>query len=73
MLRQLYGKTLLELLHSGKRIINIDESWLPSMSFTRKKWCVRGQKNTHPFRDFSQRVNMIVALDTSGRVYLSLT
>ena len=34
----LYAKKMLALLSEGKRIINIDESWLPCLDFRGKKW-----------------------------------
>ena len=36
--RMLYAKKMLALLSEGKRIINIDESWLPCLDFRGKKW-----------------------------------
>ena len=38
VLRMLYAKKMLALLSEGKRIINIDESWLPCLDFRGKKW-----------------------------------
>ena len=37
---------MLELLGEGKRIVNIDESWLPGLDFRSKKWRQRGERNT---------------------------
>ena len=64
---------MLELLDSGARVINIDETWLPSFEFRSKKWRERGAQNTVSARQLGHRVNMIAAVDTSGRLYLSLT
>ena len=36
--RMLYAKKMLSLLDEGKRIINIDETWLPSLDFRNMKW-----------------------------------
>ena len=36
--RQQYALKMLDLLSDGKRIINIDESWLNETSFIRKTW-----------------------------------
>ena len=44
--RMLYAKQMLELLGEGKRIVNIDESWLPGLDFRSKKWRQRGERNT---------------------------
>ena len=38
VLRQRFGMRLLELLQSGKRIINVDETWLVDTQFIRSKW-----------------------------------
>ena len=42
VLRQKYALVLLPLLASGKRIINIDESWLPHLDFRNHKWAPKG-------------------------------
>ena len=36
--RQHYAMTLINLMDQGKRIINIDETWLNETSFIRKLW-----------------------------------
>jgi hypothetical protein len=64
---------MLPILQSGKRVINIDESWLPHLDFRNHKWSARGQKNTLGLKDLTPKVNMIVALDTQGQVYAALT
>ena len=69
----LYAKKMFELLQQGKRIINIDETWLPHTDFRNKKWRSRGEPNTNAIKSLSPKVNMIAAVDTDGRVYLSLT
>ena len=69
----LYAKKMFELLEQGKRIINIDETWLPHLDFRNKKWCRRGEKNTMSTKSLSHKVNMIAAVDTGGCLYLSLT
>ena len=71
--RMLYAKKMLALLEAGKRIINIDETWLPHLDFRSKKWRQRGEPNTMATKALSHKVNMIAAVDTEGRLYLSLT
>ena len=71
--RMLYAKKMLSLLESGARIINIDESWLPHLDFRRKKWRRRGEPNSMATKVLSPKVNMIAAVDTDGKLYLSLT
>ena len=38
VLRQQYVLKMLPLLESGRRIINVDESWLNQTRFTRRLW-----------------------------------
>jgi hypothetical protein len=38
VLRQQFALVMLDLLHQGKRILNIDETWLNNMNFHRRKW-----------------------------------
>ena len=71
--RMLYAKKMFKLLEEGKRILNIDESWLPSLEFRSKKWRQRSETNTLSTKALSHRVNMIAAVDTEGHLYLSLT
>ena len=71
--RMLYAKKMLSLLDEGKRIINIDETWLPHLDFRYKRWRKRGEINTISSTTLQPTVNMIAALDTDGKVYLSLT
>ena len=39
VLRQQYGLAMLSLLGSGKRVINVDETWLAESNYIRKAWC----------------------------------
>ena len=71
--RMLYAKKMLALLEAGKRVINVDETWLPHLDFRTKKWRRRGEANTLATKALAPKVNMIAALDTDGRLYLSLT
>lgn len=73
VLRQHYAKVMFGLMQQQKRIINIDETWLPHTDFRSKRWCIRGDKNRMSIKEMSQRVNLIVALDNHGRVFASLT
>ena len=41
ILRQQYALKLITLLKSGKRILNVDETWLGMTDFRRRKWQVR--------------------------------
>ena len=59
-------------MHQGKRIINIDESWLGMTDFRRMKWAVKGHPRSSIRLQVAPRISMIVGLDTTGAVYLSL-
>ena len=63
---------LLELLQDGKRILNIDESWLTSTNFKRCKWRQHGSTNSMPAKTVSHRIAVIAAMDTEGDVYVAL-
>ena len=39
VLRQQYALKMIALLREGKRIINVDETWINETNFTRKVWC----------------------------------
>lgn len=54
-------------------MINVDETWLPHLDFRNQKWGAKNEKNTVAGKDLVPKVNMIVALDTEGRVYAALT
>ena len=69
----LYAKKMFELLDQDKRIINIDETWLPHFDYRNKKWRKRGETNTMSSKALNPRVNMIAAVDTDGHLYMSLT
>jgi hypothetical protein len=46
ILRQLFAKKMLNILDSGKRVINLDETWVNSKDYRRYKWRVKGQSNS---------------------------
>ena len=73
VLRQKFAKMMLPLLSQGKRIINIDESSIPFLDFRHRKWGFKTEKNTLSRKDLTQKVNMIAAVDTQGKVYAALT
>ena len=60
------------MLNQGFRVINVDESWLSETDMRRKKWGPR--KGTNSMREcaISMRITFVAALDTNGKVYLSL-
>ena len=72
VLRQRFAIELVNLLNSGKRVINIDESWLGMTDFRRQKWRPPGQNNSVSQLQVSPRISIIMGVDTRGAVYLSL-
>jgi hypothetical protein len=63
---------MLEVLYAGKRVYNIDESWLDSINFTRRNWppklfAVETSKAVSP------RISMIACVGSDGTVLYSLT
>ena len=64
---------MLPLLRDGKRILNIDESWLNEANFTRQIWCPPQTPATVSLKPISHRLALIAGLDTEGCVYYSLT
>ena len=72
VLRQQFALHFLELMRSKRVIINIDETWLGMTDFRRRKWRPKHSTNSVPQLQLYPRVTMILGLDTSGKVYLSL-
>ena len=64
--RQQYALTLLSLLERGKRVINIDETWLNETSFVRRVWAKKGGQGNLRLSSVSPRLSLIAALDTDG-------
>ena len=71
--RQQYALSLISLIESGKRIINIDETWLNETSFIRKLWGPKGGYGNIRLKTVSPRVSLIAALDTNGNVWYCLS
>ena len=46
VLRQQYALAMLSVLGSGKRVINVDETWLSESNYIRKAWCRPGTPGT---------------------------
>ena len=54
------------------RVINVDESWLNSMTFKRHAWMKAGKGNARSVKELSTRVSFIAAIDNRGASYISL-
>ena len=70
--RQQYAMTMLEALASGKRVINVDESWLSSTVFKRYSWAKKGRSNVRPEKQLRPRASILAAIDNYGAAYISL-
>ena len=68
-----YALTMLPLLQTSARIINIDETWVSTTQFTRQHWCPTSKPSTVAFKEVTPRISLICALDNNGRVYYSQT
>ena len=72
VLRQQFAQQLIRLLNAGKRILNIDQTWLGMSDFRRRKWQAPGTTNSMPKKAMLPRITMFCGLDTNGNTYLSL-
>ena len=73
MLRNLCAKTYFDLLNGDTILINIDESFFIDTEFRTKKWRLRGETNGVNEKGIAPRLNVFGAVDTDGRVYMSIT
>ena len=73
VLQQRWALAFLGLAKSNKVILNVDETWLGMSDFRRRKWQAPGSSNSVNAFSMTQRVSLIVGVDTEGNVYLSLT
>ena len=46
MLRHHYAKFLTNILLEGKRVLNIDESWIGATDFRRQKWSRKSEPDS---------------------------
>ena len=72
VLRQQYALKMLSLLAEGKRIYNIDESWVDQLNYTRSHW----QPKEHPsssLKPVSPRISLIACIGSDGSSLLSMT
>ena len=57
----------------GKRIINVDESWISDCEYSRRMWCPTDAPCTVTDRVVNPRLALLTALDTDGRVFFAIT
>ena len=70
--RLLCAKVLLTEMRKGKRVINIDETWIGETDYRRRKWRAPGDSNSLSSKDVTPRISMIAAIDDLGGLYFSL-
>ena len=63
----------MNLLGKGKRIINIDETWIGETNFMRRTWSQRDGQGNSTLNAVQPRVSMIAALDTEGMAWYTLS
>mgnify|MGYP004023725743 CR=1 FL=1 len=73
VLRQQFALKILPLLRKGRRIINVDESWLNQSRFVRRMWVPADGAGTFTDKQVQPRISLLVALDTDGRIWCALT
>ena len=73
VLRQQYALTMLDLLEKGRRVINVDQSWLNQTRFYRRIWVPSDATGSVTDKQVAPRISLLTALDTEGRVWCSLT
>jgi hypothetical protein len=64
---------MLDLLTQGKIILNIDETWLNTMNFHRRKWRQHGSTNSIRGNTVSPRISLILTFGSTGEVFFALT
>jgi transposase-like protein len=72
VLRQQYALEMFKLLEQGKRVVNIDETWLNETTYVRRAWAPKDGSSNVPLHTVTPRLSMIAALDTDGRVWFAL-
>ena len=64
---------MLDLLKQGKRIINVDESWIAETEYSYRMWCPKKAACTIGDKQIQPRLALIASLDTDGNVFFALT
>ena len=66
ILRQRWAMTFMETVKEKRRVINIDESALTFLDFTRRLWAPKGSSHGIVNKAVSPRVSLIMAIDNHG-------
>ena len=73
VLRQQCARYLLEEMNNGAILVSVDQSWLSTMGYTRRKWRARNETNSVPVKQLTPKINLIGACDSEGGVYNACT
>ena len=71
-MRQKCARLMIDTLHEGKRILNIDETWVGQTNYSRSTWQSSEYHPSEALFPVTPRISMIVAMDNCGDIYLSL-
>ena len=63
---------MLDLLDKGKRVINVDETWISETEYSQRMWFPSGGAARKTEKTLAPTLNMILALDTEGSLYYSV-
>ena len=66
VLRSLYAQRMLQVYSQSKIVVNVDESWIPAADFRRRRWTTKGGDNSLADTPLGHKVNMIVAVASTG-------
>jgi len=64
---------MIELLQTGKRIINLDESLISEMEYSRRYWEDSSRPATVSDKGLNLRLALITVLDSDGGIWFALS
>ena len=73
ILRQRWAMSFLEIIKKKPRIINVDESALVYLDFSRRIWATKGSSHGIKVPAVQPRLSLIMAIDNHGVIYGSMT
>jgi hypothetical protein len=73
VLRHQFAIEMIKLIKQGKRILNIDETWIAGFKYIYRKWRAPGTTNAIADKQVRPRISLIAAVDSEGDCYLSFT
>lgn len=64
---------MFDLLIKGKRIINVDESFIDQSNYTRRSWSHKKYRGSVKSTNMKESLKIFAALDTDGNVQFALS